>query len=180
MSELAASGLSRGDRKWIIVLGIILIVLGIIALANPLITVLATSVVFALVLITAGLASFFAGLTNKSASNRWIDMIFGVIAFVAGIMTFQAPLAGALTLVWILGVLYAVSGVLELAQAFGATERRGSLAILGIIDLLLGLWITFMLPSTALWTLAIIVGLGLAFRGIMLIYLSSKWRELSD
>lgn len=167
-----------GSWKWLLVFALVLIVLGIFAIANPLATIIATSMMLAISLLIIGAMSLGIGLSAKGVAGRWVDIVFGILAILGGILTFTAPIEGALTLVWTLGALYAVTGVVELLGAFRATQNRGWLMVMGVIDVVLGFWIMFMLPGTALLTLAFIVGLGFIIRGALLAYASLQMRRL--
>ena len=102
-----------------------------------------------------------------------------VIIYIGGIMVLRSPIEGAVALVWVLGSLYAVTGMFEIAAAFRVSQNRGWLIFLGIVDVFLGFWIMFMLPGTALLTLAFIVGLGLLIRGFTLFWLSLRLRKIA-
>lgn len=169
----------RGDWKWLLLFSILLILAGSFAINHPLVTAVATSVLFSALLMVTGIASLATGFMAKGAGNRWIDIVFGVLAIIGGVLTFGAPVEGALSLTWALGALYAVSGVFELAAAFNASAGRGWLIVQGIVDVAIGGWIMVLLPGAALLTLAVVVGLGFIFRGIMAGMLAFQLRKLA-
>ena len=170
----------KGDWKWMMAFGVILVLLGIFAVTHPLATALSVSLMFAIALMIGGVFSLVTGLMGKGLAGRWVDILFGILAIIAAVLTFRAPLSGAVSLVWVLGALYAASGFMELFAAFnGPREGRGWLIALGVIDVLLGFWIMFMLPGMALLTLAFIVGLGFIIRGVFLAIFSLQIRKVT-
>ena len=173
------TGVLHGQWKWAIAFAILLIIMGFLAIANPLATVLATSIVLGVSLLFSGGFSLVLGLAGKGVSGRWVEIMFGILSIIGGIMVLRSPIEGAVALVWVLGSLYAVTGMFEIAAAFRVSQNRGWLIFLGIVDVFLGFWIMFMLPGTALLTLAFIVGLGLLIRGFTLFWLSLRLRKIA-
>jgi len=75
-------------------------------------------------------------------------------------MAFASPVEGAL---------YTVSGMLELLSVlFQKNAHRGWLILLGIADVLIGLWVLLMLQVTALLALVFAVSISLIIRGAFL------------
>ena len=170
----------KGDWKWMMAFGVILVLLGIFAVTHPLATALSVSLMFAIALMIGGVFSLVTGVMGKGLAGRWADILFGILAIIAAVLTFRAPLSGAMSLVYVLGALYAASGFMELFGAFsGPREGRGWAIALGVFDVLLGFWIMFLLPSMALLTLAFFVGLGFIIRGVFLAVFSLQLRKVT-
>ncbi len=177
--ETARISQLNGRWKWLMSYAIILMIVGVFALANPLAAALATSMILAISLLVSGGFSLVTGIAAKGAAGRWIDIVFGILAIIGGVIVLRAPIEGAVAIVWALGALYAVSGLFELAAAFRVEGNRGWLIALGVIDVILGFWIMFMLPAAAILILAFIVGLGLLIRGAILFWVSLRIRKIT-
>ena len=81
------------------------------------------------------------------------------------------PVAGALSLVWAIGVWLLVSGGFQIAFALKARHDKGWRLLLGVVDVLLGLILITSNPAVGLAFLAVIVAISLGIRGIFLIQL---------
>lgn len=179
-SESSMAGVVAGSWKWILSFGIVLILVGIVAIANPFATVIATSLLFAIGLLVAGSFSLAAGITAKGASGRLAEIFFGILALVSSCLVFVSPVEGALSLVWALGALYTISGVLELVSAvLRRSAHRWGVILLGIADILIGLWVLFLLPGTALIALAFVVGISFIIRGAFLSAIGLRLKALA-
>jgi len=162
---------------WILGYGIIVLVIGFIALANPLATGLATGILVALGLILYGVAAIVSALSALSQRGRWIELLLGLIALVAGICIVFAPYIGALSLVWAIGFWLAVSGIVQLVTAARFRADRGWRLFLGVLDLVLGIILLFAPPAAGLAYLAIMVGISFIFRGAFLVMLAFAVRR---
>jgi len=107
-----ASG--AGQTWWpYLILGIVGIGAGLIALFWPGITTLILLMVIAIWAIIAGIAMVVGGLFQL----QFLAMIAGVVSILFGLVLFANPVAGALALVWVIGVFAVVRGVLQVIEA---------------------------------------------------------------
>lgn len=121
----AFRGSATGARWWGMLLqGILGIATGIIVLlmwGTPLITV----VVYVLVIVIAawaiviGIFEIAAAIRlRKEIQGEWLLALRGVLAIIFGVILLRRPLAGALAVVWVIGVFSIALGLLSLALAF--------------------------------------------------------------
>lgn len=176
LSVEAASGSAWG---WVLAYGVLVVLIGCLALANPLATGLATGLLLGVMVLGYGLLTLISSLTSLSKRGRWIEALLGLLGVVAGGIILFAPFAGALSLVWAIGLWLFVSGVFQLASAIRGTHDRGWRFALGLLDLVLGGVLLFSGPATSLVFLAAIVGISFLFRGVFLIVLALGLRRLS-
>jgi uncharacterized membrane protein HdeD (DUF308 family) len=100
---------SRGQHLWALLLeGIVGIAAGLIALLWPALTALALVYVIAVWAILTGALEIVAAVRMRRViSNEWALIFAGALSVVFGVLLVIQPGAGALTLVWLIG-LYAV------------------------------------------------------------------------
>jgi uncharacterized membrane protein HdeD (DUF308 family) len=100
---------SRGQHLWALLLeGIVGIAAGLIALFWPALTALALVYVIAVWAILTGALEIVAAVRMRRViSNEWALIFAGALSVVFGVLLVIQPGAGALTLVWLIG-LYAV------------------------------------------------------------------------
>jgi len=162
---------------WILAYALCVLVLGVLALANPLTTGLAAGFLLGLTLTVYGILAIVAGLSSRHIAG-W-TVAFGVLAILAGILTLFDPFGGALSIVWLIGFWFLVAGIFQVAVAFRSAPDRGWHLLLGVLDLVFAAAILFAGPLTALGVLAAAVGISLIFRGVFLLTLALGLRRLA-
>lgn len=168
-----------GAWGWILAYGLLLVLIGGVAIAQPFITSFAAGLFLGCVLLGTGIVNLIAGVTDHGWHNRWLDILSGLLSVVAGAIMLWNPMVGALTLVWTLGIWFIVSGILELSFGFGQGYQRGWLLLAGLADVLLGLYLLFARPIEALVILAVFLGISFILRGVSLSILAFGMRALS-
>lgn len=151
---------------WVLALGLVLVVAGILAILQPIATSLATGIILAWLLIAGGIFAVIAGTTDLRALGGWIYVLLGFLSVLAGIIVMFNPFAGILSLVWAIGAWLVLAGILQLAGALRARAGKGWLAFLGLVDIVLGIVLMIMDPFSALFFLAVAVGVSFLVRGV--------------
>lgn len=178
-SELAGAAGLAGDlpshgRTFILVYGLLLIVVALIAMFDPLATGFAIGILLGFMLIFYGVLALGAGFSSLPHHGRVIEIVLGTLAILAAIVLIFNPFAGAISLVWVIGVWLIISGVSHIIYARSAPHDRGWRLFLGIVDVILGAYLFFSGPATALIFLSFLVGISFFLRGIFLLMLASK------
>lgn len=162
--------------------GIVLTILGVVAIALPVVSTIFVETWVALILISAGAAKLvFAYQTRNQGGTLW-KVLLGVLYVATGIMLFVYPRTGVLTLTLLLGSFLLTEGVFELIFAFQLRPRPNWLwpLVNGIITLVLGAMIWFQFPFDAPWLLGTLLGISILFTGISRVALSFAARNLID
>ena len=155
------------NRTWFMILGVVLIVLGIAAIAVPFATTIAAKMVFGWVFLIGGIAQ----ITHAFSTQRWSaflwDVLIGALYLIAGIWLAFFPLTGIITLTVFLAVMFMIEGIFELAMALGLREHEGWvwLLISGLVALAVGVLILAQLPSSATWAIGLLVGINMISSG---------------
>ena len=154
------------------------IVAGVIALANPGLSLLAIALLFGCWLIVVGFFDVLAGLTatNADTARRVFAVLLGVVSLIAGVICLRLPDAGLFTLVVVTGVYLIVAGVLNIASSLG-DDQPWLVFALGAANLVLGV-VILALPEISLVTFALLFGLGLIVRGAVAIAVGLRLRRL--
>lgn len=157
---------------WTIALGILMIILGIVAIASPVVTSIAAEVVLGWLFIIGSIVQlFYAFGTRRMDGSMWINFLLGLLYLGVGVLLLANPLVGVISLTLFIGIFYFVDGVFRVFMAFRLKPRRrwGWVLINGILMIILGILIWSQWPFNAPWILGILVGLGLLFSGIMML-----------
>lgn len=164
---------------WILAYGVIMILIGVLALLDPVATGAATGLLIGVILVVYGIFAIMAGLSSLSRRARWIELLLGVLGVLAGAMTIVNPFAGALSLVMLIGAWLLVSGICEIVSRVRIAHDRAWRLLLGVLDVVLGGLLLFGGPVTGLVFLAYAVGISLLFRGAFLITLAMALRRMA-
>lgn len=165
---------SKKDVNGSLWMGVLLIVLGIVAIAQPAVSTIFAETWFALILISAGAAKLtYAFQTRNSGGFVW-KLLLSILYIAIGLMLFISPLKGALTLTLLLGSFLLTEGVFNLILAFRLRGQQNWTWVLsdGIITLLLGGMIWFQWPFNAPWLIGTLVGVSVLYTGISRVMLS--------
>jgi len=168
------------DRSLII--GILLTIFGVIAIALPAVSTIFFETWVALILISSGAAKlFYAFQTRNDGGFTW-KLVLSILYIATGIMLFVYPLTGVLTLTLLLGSFLLAEGVFETILAFRLRPQQNWTWVLGdgIITLILGGMIWFQYPFDAPWIIGTLVGASILFTGISRVMLSLSGRSSLD
>lgn len=163
--------------KWVAGYGAALALAGILPLSQPVLAGLALAWVLGFALIVAGALALWAGVSRRGWRSEWLDIGTGLLSLVIGLGLLASPLFAAISLAWMLGFWLVACGVAELATIATTRLHRGWLAVLGIIDVVLGIFLFAADPVTALAFLGFAIGLSLTLRGISLVFLGFRLRR---
>ncbi len=124
----AGRGAGIGSRGWMIFYGIVSILAGIAVFAWPRITALVLLFFIAGWAIVTGILEIVAGIRlRKTAANEWMFIVSGVLSVLFGVLLFIRPGAGALALIWLIGIMAIVYGISLVVLSFrvkGLGSRR--------------------------------------------------------
>lgn len=111
---IAMSG-APGGRVLGILLGVLLLVAGIVAIRNPLDSLIVLGLVIGISWIVEGVAAL---VETAPDSSRWFGTLLGAVSVVAGIVVLFSPLESLGVLVILGGVFLILSGAVQLMEAF--------------------------------------------------------------
>lgn len=176
-SELVRAG-SRAGTLW----GIIVLILGLLAVAMPFIPGVAVIVMIGIILIAAGLAELVYTFKSRSFGEGLFRFLFGLLAILAGLSLVAQPVAGLATITLFLAVWFFVDGIITLIQGFRwrPFDGWGWMVFSGIVSIVLGVMIWRQFPVSAVWLVGVLVGIRLIFAGWTMIMLGSVGEAIAD
>lgn len=144
--------ISRAVRSlwWLVLLrGLLLIVMGVYALVNPLLTTVVFAQIAGIYLLVAGVSAIYIGLTGQTDSRLWA-ILRGVLLILLGLFATGNPMIIAFFETTILVVVVAIgtilSGIVEMVSAIRDRKEiqgEGWLILGGILDIAFGVILLF-------------------------------------
>lgn len=176
MTNIASTGFEtsqtlaplRAKWGWIVALGVVYFIVGIIALGSVFAATVASVFVVGIMMLIAGVAEVVSAFQVKTWGRFIVWLLLGILYIVAGFVAFENPLLTAVWLTLFLGAALVASGIMRIFLAFNM--QHGSpwiwVAVSGVITLALGLIILARWPVSAVYTLGIFLGVDLVFAGV--------------
>jgi uncharacterized membrane protein HdeD (DUF308 family) len=163
--------------------GIVLFILGLLAIVIPNVATLAVEVFIGWILLLSGVVGLISTFRMRSAPGFGWSLLSAVIAIAAGVILLAWPLSGVLSLTLILTAFLTIEGVASIMMALthrhGFSARWALLLVSGLVDLFLAALILLGLPGTAAWAIGLLVGINLVFGGSALISMALQARSLA-
>jgi uncharacterized membrane protein HdeD (DUF308 family) len=158
----------RAKWGWIVALGIVYVVTGLIALSSVVMATVASVFVVGIMMLIAGVAEVINAFQIKTWGRFLLWLLLGVLYIVAGFVTFENPLLAAALLTLMLGAALVASGIMRVLLAFGMKDATPWIwvALSGVITFLIGLVILAHWPVASLYVLGIFLGIDLVVAGV--------------
>jgi uncharacterized membrane protein HdeD (DUF308 family) len=170
-------------EHWVLFLieGIVLVVLGVLAIIIPPIATIAVTIFLGWLFLISGLFCLPTMFGARHPPGFWWSLLSAVVAIAAGVVLLGWPVPGAVSLTLLLIVFFIIEGVLSIMYALEHKKelsgRWGWMLVSGIIDLILAAIILAGLPGTAAWALGLLVGINMLFGGTALIAMAMHARS---
>lgn len=152
-------------------IGVLSIVGGFLALANPFGASVAATVIAGWTFIIVGILELVGIFSDKSMSGKiWVALL-GILAIWVGFAILNNPLQGMVLLTTVVAFSFLALGVFKAVLAF-SIEHRGAfwlVLISGVVSALLGVVILTNFPVSAVTALGLLLGIDLLSNGATMI-----------
>lgn len=158
----------RAKSGWIVALGVVYTIAGLIALYSVALATVAGVFVVGIAMVFAGVAEVINAFQCKSWGKFLLWIALGILYVVAGILTLENPLLAAVILTFMLGAALLASGIVRIVLAFSMKEGASWIlvALSGVITVLLGAVILMHWPVASVYILGLLLGFDLLFAGV--------------
>src|SRR3954451_14870794 len=146
-----------------IVWGIVLMILGVLAIAVPYAAAVAAATLFAWLLVIGGIVHLVYAFETRGARSVLWHVLIGVLYIIGGVYLMFNPVLTVASLTLVLAAIFLVEGILEIIAYFQARRIGGSMWLLldGIVTVILAFLIYAGWPNNSLWVLGFLVGISL-------------------
>jgi uncharacterized membrane protein HdeD (DUF308 family) len=184
--DRARSALMRSlQEHWKLYLaeGIILVILGLAAVAIPVLGTLAVTIFLGWLFLISGVVGLFTTLWTRGVPGFWWSLASAILGIMVGLLLVGFPIRGAFSLTFLLIAFFFVEGIVSIL--FALDHRRdlptgwGWMFFSGLVDLMLGGVIVAGLPGSIEWALGLVVGINMVFGGVALVAMALEARKIN-
>jgi uncharacterized membrane protein HdeD (DUF308 family) len=169
----AVAGVVRDHWKVFLVEGTILVVLGLLAVAVPIVAGIAVTILFGWLFLLSGIVGLLTTFAMRQAPGFWWSLLSAMLGIVVGGWMLVQPVLELLSLTYLLIAFFTVEGIATIMFALehraALSGRWGWMLASGIVDLFLAAVILVGLPGTVAWALGLIVGFNMVFGGASMV-----------
>ena len=168
-------------KRWrsVLWLGVLLLVLGLIAIGAAAFLTLASMVLIGGLLIMVGLLQRLHAFAYRRWGGFFVDLLASILYLVLGFMIVANPGASAEALTLLIALFLIFGGIFRIVIASMIRFYNAAWLLLhGAINLLLGIMIWQQWPLSGHWVIGLFVGIDLIFNGWSLIMLGLAAKKL--
>lgn len=157
----------RSKWGWFVALGIVMLIVGVIALGNLLIATVASVYLVGFMMLIAGGFEIVQAFGVKSWGGFFWWLLGGLLYAVGGIIAFTNPLLASAVLTLLLAASLVAAGVVRAWIGYKHWSHKGSGWIItaAIITALCGIVIAIGWPTNSLWVLGMFLAIDMIFQG---------------
>jgi uncharacterized membrane protein HdeD (DUF308 family) len=184
--QTADQGYGVGDairRHWVLFLiqGIIMIVLGVVAIGEPMVASVAVVLFAGWLFLFSGVVGLAGVFTARHVPGFWWSLASALLGIVIGIYLIWRPLAGVLTLTLAVAIYFGAQGICQIIAAIAQRSMLrswGWVVFGGLVNIVLAVMIIAGWPDTAEWTLGLLFGINLLMWGFTLVMTALACRAM--
>lgn len=176
MNQVMSGSIPSSRGKGATAVGIVLIIVGILAILVPFIAGIAITAAIGWLLLIAAAAHFMYSWHSRSTGAVAWQLIVGLLYLLVGLYLIFHPTRGLVTLTLLLASYFVVEGIIEIVIYFRVrgASRSGWFLWDGLITLFLGILIWAHWPFSSIWVLGTLVGISLLISGLARVFFRAQ------
>lgn len=180
---MADNGMTETFGKtwtWMAVLAVICIVGGFLALLNPFGATILAVVLAGWIFLAQGVIQVVHAFRIRDWPGFMWSLGLGVLSLIVGFVLVADPLAGSVSLTFLVAVLFLMTGVAKTMFALALKPASGWVWVLvsGLVSVVLGVMILAGLPASATTILGLLLGIELVSNGVLFLFVALGLRKL--
>lgn len=175
-------GEGRFHKNWssFLILGIILVLLGILAIIGANFATLTSIIFFGVLLAIGGILQIVYAFWGREGQGFASTLLAGLFYTIVGFVFITHPTASAIAITLLLAAFYSVSGIFKIIVSLTKPVIQWEwLLFSGIVSFALGMFIWAEWPTIGLWLIGLFIGIDLIFVGWFWIMLGIVAKKLS-
>lgn len=185
LSEMQSAVRKAVGLHWRLFLfhGVALIVLGVLAVAAPVVATIAVEIFVGWLFLIGGIVGLVAMFSAHDVPAFLWSLLTAALSVAVGVLLIWRPIAGVMSLTIALTAFFIAEGVFQSVTSIAYRRSMpGSWAWMlasGVADLVLAALIIMGLPFSAAWVLGLIVGVNMITSGVAIIMVAFEGRDLA-
>jgi uncharacterized membrane protein HdeD (DUF308 family) len=163
---------AKKNAGWLIALGVVSVIVGVLAIGSPMVAGMSVSMVVGAMLLITGIGHLIGAFKAGSFGSGLLGFLGGALTTVAGVVMFFRPVVGLEVLTILLAIYLVFDGISGIILGFRVRALGrgwGWLVFSGVLGLVLGVLIYRQWPVSGVWAIGTLVGIHILFRGWSLI-----------
>jgi uncharacterized membrane protein HdeD (DUF308 family) len=162
--------------------GVVMVILGILAVAWPAVATLAVDIYVGWLFLISGTVGLVAMFSARDVLAFFWTLLTAALAMAVGVLLIWKPAEGAESLTIVLAAFFIAEGVFQIAGSFAYRDAMpgswGWMFVSGISDLILAGLLILYWPVSAAWALGLLVGVNLITSGVAIVVTAIEARNL--
>jgi uncharacterized membrane protein HdeD (DUF308 family) len=161
--------------------GILLVILGVAAIASPWAASLGATFVIGCLLIVVGIIHALSAWYAESVGSAVWKVLVGALYFFVGLAIYQHPAWGAAVLTVVVSAVLVTEGVIGVVAYSLLPAMDGDMVwtlLTSIATIILGALIWLQWPSSSVWAIGILLGINLLIVGTTRVVMAFRVRRL--
>jgi uncharacterized membrane protein HdeD (DUF308 family) len=164
---------------WFLVFGIVLLLLGIAAIARSVAATVASMVFFGWLLLFAGIIEFVQAFMVGRSAGIFLHILIALLFGITGALMVFRPVISAEAITFVMSIFFLIGGLYQLfASLWTHVPGWGWQALNGGLSAILGVLLLAHWPASGLWVVGLFVGIDLVFYGWAWIALALDLRKM--
>ncbi|GAA4880359.1 HdeD family acid-resistance protein [Actinomycetospora straminea] len=160
-----ATVMERRRTGWDVVLGLLLLLAGLVVLANAVVATFLSVLILGWIAIGSGVVAVVTAFFRRESGVSWSAALGGAVLIVLGVIMVRDPLAGAAGITLLAGALFLAVGLTRLFAATQVPAARVVLVVSGILSIVLGLIVLFNFSIAVPSLLGLLLGVQVLIEG---------------
>jgi len=159
---------------WFLAFGIVLVLLGIVAVVRSFITTVASMMFFGWLLMFAGIVEFMYAFMVGKWAGFFLHLLVALVFGITGALMVFRPVISAEALTLVIAVFLRVAGFYQFFASIWVSNLPGSGwgAANGMISAIMGMLLLAQWPVSGLWVVGLFIGIDLIVYGLAWIALA--------
>ena len=164
---------------WFLAFGIVLLLLGIAAVARSVTATVASMMFFGWVLVFASLIQFVEAFMVGKWAGFFLHLLVAILFGLVGVLMLTKPTISAEAVTFVMSVFFLIGGLYQLVAALWThLPGWGWQALNGVLSSIMGILIIAQWPVSGLWVIGLFVGIDLIFYGASWIALALNLHKM--
>lgn len=168
----------KKNSGWFLALGLLMIILGIAAIASSYYATIFSVFLFGVLLVGMGIAQLIQSTLARQWKGLFISLLLGILYAVTGCMLIARPATAAVTITFWIAAFCFIAGLFRMFSSLILRfEKWGWVFFNGLVTFILGILILSDWPVSGLWIIGFFIGIDMILSGWSWVLLSLSSRE---